>query len=91
MNKLFPNSRRLSENGWCQSCSHASLFLCISIGMSPGRAIACPLYCLDVDYMTCPSSGEEKLSPSCNCCLAPKNCTLHLSDGSSLYCKPHEF
>ncbi|XP_043809024.1 proteinase inhibitor PSI-1.2 [Manihot esculenta] len=63
----------------------------ISIGMSPGRAIACPLYCLDVDYMTCPSSGEEKLSPSCNCCLAPKNCTLHLSDGSSLYCKPHEF
>ncbi|KAG8633423.1 hypothetical protein MANES_18G104000v8 [Manihot esculenta] len=51
----------------------------------------CPLYCLDVDYMTCPSSGEEKLSPSCNCCLAPKNCTLHLSDGSSIYCKPHEF
>ncbi|KAG2691265.1 hypothetical protein I3843_08G002000 [Carya illinoinensis] len=49
---------------------------------------ACPLYCLDVEYMTCPSSGEKiKLNPSCNCCLAPKNCTLHLADGTSVYCK----
>lgn len=49
-------------------------------------AIACPLYCLDVDYMTCPSSGDEKLTPSCNCCLAPKGCTLHLTDGTQSYC-----
>ncbi|KDP42393.1 hypothetical protein JCGZ_02450 [Jatropha curcas] len=53
------------------------------------RAEACPLYCLDVEYMTCESSGEEKLSPRCNCCLAPKNCTLHLSDGTSIFCKPN--
>ncbi|XP_019084969.1 PREDICTED: uncharacterized protein LOC104712786 [Camelina sativa] len=38
--------------------------------------IACPLYCLQVEYMTCSSSGDEKLPPRCNCCLAPKNCTL---------------
>ncbi|KAE8056140.1 hypothetical protein FH972_012934 [Carpinus fangiana] len=48
---------------------------------------ACPLYCLDVEYMTCQSSGEEKLNPRCNCCLAPKNCTLHLADGSSVHCE----
>ncbi|KAJ9167188.1 hypothetical protein P3X46_021856 [Hevea brasiliensis] len=66
------------------------LYGTISLGIIPGsgRAIACPLYCLDVDYMTCQSSGDKKLSPRCNCCLAPKNCTLHLSDGTSLYCKP---
>ncbi|CAK7344855.1 unnamed protein product [Dovyalis caffra] len=45
-------------------------------------AKACPLYCLDVDYMTCKSSGDTKLNSVCNCCLAPKNCTLHLADGS---------
>ncbi|XP_017228338.1 proteinase inhibitor PSI-1.2 [Daucus carota subsp. sativus] len=51
-----------------------------------GVAKACYLYCLQVDYMTCPSSGEEKLEPKCNCCLAPKGCTLHLSGGSSMLC-----
>lgn len=50
------------------------------------KAKACPLYCLDVEYMTCKSSGDEKLNPVCNCCLAPKDCTLHLTDGSSIYC-----
>ncbi|CBI29703.3 hypothetical protein AAG906_003786 [Vitis piasezkii] len=49
-------------------------------------AKACPLYCLDVDYMTCVSSGEEKLTAPCNCCLAPKQCTLHLVDGSEVQC-----
>ncbi|KAI4320201.1 hypothetical protein MLD38_033707 [Melastoma candidum] len=49
-------------------------------------AKACPQYCLDVSYMTCPSSGDQQLSPRCNCCLAPKGCTLHLSDGSSITC-----
>ncbi|GLT27090.1 hypothetical protein SLA2020_491290 [Shorea laevis] len=48
---------------------------------------ACPLYCLDVEYMTCNSSGEKRLNPACNCCLAPKNCTLHLADGTSMNCK----
>ncbi|EFH63669.1 serine-type endopeptidase inhibitor [Arabidopsis lyrata subsp. lyrata] len=60
-------------------------------GVIPGvtttkTAIACPLYCLQVEYMTCRSSGEEKLPPKCNCCLAPKNCTLHLSDSTSIHC-----
>lgn len=49
-------------------------------------AKACPLYCLEVDYMTCPSSGDKKLDPKCNCCLAPKGCTLHLSSGTSMLC-----
>ncbi|KAF8404323.1 hypothetical protein HHK36_009206 [Tetracentron sinense] len=49
-------------------------------------ANACPLYCLDVDYMTCPSSGCEKLKPQCNCCLAPKQCTLHLKDATQVSC-----
>ncbi|XP_065847145.1 proteinase inhibitor PSI-1.2 [Euphorbia lathyris] len=54
------------------------------------RARACPLYCLQVDYMTCESTGSNKLTPSCiNCCLAPKDCTLHLVDGSSIHCMPH--
>ncbi|KAH0434835.1 proteinase inhibitor PSI-1.2 [Dendrobium catenatum] len=49
-------------------------------------AVACPQYCLDVDYMTCASSGDEKLAARCNCCLAPKGCTLHLVDGQNVYC-----
>ncbi|KAJ4842058.1 hypothetical protein Tsubulata_037974 [Turnera subulata] len=36
--------------------------------------------------MTCQSSGDKKLDPHCNCCLAPKNCTLHLSGGTSVKC-----
>ncbi|KAG0537065.1 hypothetical protein BDA96_03G115700 [Sorghum bicolor] len=52
------------------------------------EAVVCPLYCLQVDYMTCPSSGSEKLPAKCNCCLAraPKGCTLHLSDGTQQTC-----
>ncbi|XP_078175017.1 serine-type endopeptidase inhibitor [Carex rostrata] len=51
-------------------------------------AVACPLYCLQVDYMTCPSSGDEHLSAHCNCCLTSgsKGCTLHLSGGSQMKC-----
>ncbi|KAH7672016.1 Proteinase inhibitor I20 protein [Dioscorea alata] len=47
---------------------------------------ACPQYCLEVAYMTCTSSGSQKLTGKCNCCLAPKDCTLHLSDGSQVNC-----
>ncbi|KAK9162057.1 hypothetical protein Syun_002959 [Stephania yunnanensis] len=47
---------------------------------------ACPQFCLDVSYMTCQSSGAQHLPPKCNCCFAPKGCTLHHSDGTSLSC-----
>ncbi|KAF3328655.1 Potato type II proteinase inhibitor family [Carex littledalei] len=55
---------------------------------SNAKAVACPLYCLEVEYMTCPSSGEEHLSAHCNCCLTSgsKGCTLHLSGGSQMKC-----
>ncbi|KAM0953925.1 putative proteinase inhibitor I20 [Dioscorea sansibarensis] len=47
----------------------------------------CPFYCLvGVEYMTCESSGNEKLDPTCNCCLAPENCTLHLRNGNQIHC-----
>ncbi|KAL6627607.1 hypothetical protein ACP70R_031333 [Stipagrostis hirtigluma subsp. patula] len=49
-------------------------------------ALACPQYCLDVDYVTCPSSGSQKLPARCNCCMTPKGCTLHLSDGTQQIC-----
>ncbi|XP_042519940.1 proteinase inhibitor type-2 TR8 [Macadamia integrifolia] len=65
------------------------LYGIIIMGDTHGRSVvakACPLYCLDVDYMTCASSGEEKLTGQCNCCLAPKNCTLHLKDGTTVSC-----
>ncbi|KAJ8769859.1 hypothetical protein K2173_008941 [Erythroxylum novogranatense] len=56
------------------------------VGSGVVAAKACPLYCLEVDYMTCQSSGYQKLPPRCNCCLAPKNCTLHLTGGTSVQC-----
>ncbi|KAF8025530.1 hypothetical protein BT93_F2383 [Corymbia citriodora subsp. variegata] len=75
------------------ACCLALLLLCgecISTGMNPGmtlvNAVVCPLVCLDVDYMTCPSTGDKHLSHKCNCCLAPKGCTLHLTDGTSVHC-----
>ncbi|TVU22371.1 hypothetical protein EJB05_32062 [Eragrostis curvula] len=48
--------------------------------------VACPQYCLEVDYVTCPSSGAQKLPARCNCCMTPKGCTLHLSDGTNQTC-----
>ncbi|XP_021288353.1 uncharacterized protein LOC110419579 [Herrania umbratica] len=51
------------------------------------KAKACLPCCLDVEYMTRKSPGDEKLNPVYNCCLASKHCsTLHLPDGSSVYC-----
>ncbi|KAG5224631.1 proteinase inhibitor [Salix suchowensis] len=60
----------------------------VLLGAIGGESIAkaCPLYCLDVDYMTCKSSGDKKLDSACNCCLAPQNCTLHLADGRLVQC-----
>ncbi|XP_030460604.1 proteinase inhibitor PSI-1.2 [Syzygium oleosum] len=75
------------------ACCLVLLLLCgaLLLEMNPGMtvisAVACPQYCLDVDYMTCPSTGDEKLSPKCNCCLALKGCTLHLADGTSVSCR----
>ncbi|XP_010521150.1 PREDICTED: proteinase inhibitor PSI-1.2 isoform X2 [Tarenaya hassleriana] len=61
------------------------VILAVGLG-SAASARACPQYCLDVDYVTCPFSGNEELPSRCNCCMAPKGCTLHLSDGSSIHC-----
>ncbi|KAM3233264.1 Proteinase inhibitor type-2 CEVI57 [Capsicum chinense] len=37
----------------------------------------------EVAYMTCPSSGDEKMSDVCvNCCTAAVGCKLFRSDGS---------
>ncbi|GMH24310.1 hypothetical protein Nepgr_026153 [Nepenthes gracilis] len=50
-------------------------------------ARVCPEYCIpDVSYMTCPSSGDEKLPASCNCCLsgATAGCILYSSDGTPI-------
>ncbi|PIN00801.1 hypothetical protein CDL12_26699 [Handroanthus impetiginosus] len=56
----------------------------ISVGINMVSSKACPLYCLDVVSMTC--NGTEVNFTRCNCCLAPKGCTLHLADGRSVYC-----
>ncbi|KAL3735825.1 hypothetical protein ACJRO7_024883 [Eucalyptus globulus] len=78
------------SNACC--CLLVLIFLCgaLPLGMNPGTMVisvgACPLVCLDVDYMTCPSTGDEHLSPRCNCCLGPQGCTLHLTDGTSVFC-----
>ncbi|KAL1324888.1 hypothetical protein HN51_035003 [Arachis hypogaea] len=50
------------------------------------RVEGCEQVCYEAAYMTCPSSasGEEHLSPACNCCLAPRGCTLYNSDGSTI-------
>lgn len=37
----------------------------------------------EVTYMTCPSSGDEKISDVCvNCCTAGEGCKLFRADGS---------
>ena len=38
----------------------------------PGFALSIAV--INVGYMTCKSSGEQRLSPKCNCCTAPKDC-----------------
>ncbi|KAB1204730.1 hypothetical protein CJ030_MR8G002618 [Morella rubra] len=62
----------------------------ILLGNYPEKIMSappCPFPCfVDVEYVTCPSSGDKKLDPQCSCCLAPKNCTLHLADGTLIQC-----
>ncbi|PRQ20453.1 putative proteinase inhibitor I20 [Rosa chinensis] len=64
------------------------LLVCGSIllGMSPTEA--CPQFCYEAAYMTCPSSGSTHISPSCNCCLAPQvGCKIYYSDGTLICTK----
>ncbi|CAL4977153.1 unnamed protein product [Urochloa decumbens] len=84
MNKL-----RGMANSRLQHITSGLLLICVvllgqkQIGT---QAVVCPLYCLQVDYVTCPSSGSQKLPARCNCCMAPKGCTLHLSNGRQQAC-----
>ncbi|CAJ2655364.1 unnamed protein product [Trifolium pratense] len=32
-------------------------------------------------YMTCPSSGDQHVPPSCNCCFASTGCTIYRANG----------
>lgn len=45
----------------------------------------CPQICYDdLEYMTCPSTGYQKLTPSCSCCMAPSpGCTLYFTNGKA--------
>ncbi|KAI4332289.1 hypothetical protein L6164_017211 [Bauhinia variegata] len=48
-------------------------------------ARVCPLFCYgSAAYMTCPSSGDQHLAPSCNCCLAGKGCAIYTADRTLL-------
>ncbi|CAK8575274.1 unnamed protein product [Lathyrus sativus] len=41
----------------------------------------CPQFCYDDrSYMTCPSSGNQHLTPVCNCFLATTGCTIYRDD-----------
>ncbi|KAJ0961219.1 hypothetical protein J5N97_014560 [Dioscorea zingiberensis] len=56
-------------------------------GMKRSMAKICPDICYDVDYVTCESSGDQQLTPQyCNCCFAPSDCTLYLSNGNQIHC-----
>lgn len=47
----------------------------------------CIQTCQEADYMTCPSTGNAKLKPACNCCLANEGgCTIYLKDGTVENC-----
>ncbi|CAD6214422.1 unnamed protein product [Miscanthus lutarioriparius] len=82
-----------------KSCSSrllpVALLLCglIVMGSTPGLEAkdkdgkVCIEICLEADYMTCPSTGNAKLSPACNCCLANEDgCTIYLKDGTVEKC-----
>ncbi|KQK13352.1 hypothetical protein BRADI_1g09583v3 [Brachypodium distachyon] len=43
--------------------------------------------CLAGEYMTCPSTGCDKLAPACNCCVASEErCTIYLKNGEVKKC-----
>ncbi|KAK9674012.1 hypothetical protein RND81_12G205100 [Saponaria officinalis] len=73
--------------------NHLMILLIISslimLGNSKGGSLVakpCPDICLDVAYVTCPSSGNQQLLARCNCCMTSKGCILHLSNGGSQIC-----
>ncbi|XP_042385856.1 uncharacterized protein LOC121977339 [Zingiber officinale] len=47
----------------------------------------CPEFCLQAEYMTCNSTGGERLKAACNCCFAPqRGCSIHLLNGRQINC-----
>ncbi|XP_022852264.1 proteinase inhibitor PSI-1.2-like [Olea europaea var. sylvestris] len=58
-------------------------FLGSNVNYAEAETKICTKECLNVGYMICPSSGPQKLHPSCtNCCRAQKGCKLYRSDGT---------
>ncbi|XP_006650546.1 proteinase inhibitor PSI-1.2 [Oryza brachyantha] len=53
-----------------------------------GGGKICPQFCYDgIEYMTCPSTGSQRLKPVCNCCLADENgCAIYLNNGQVVNC-----
>ncbi|WOL17572.1 hypothetical protein Cni_G26365 [Canna indica] len=63
------------------------LLLSSAVILQCAEGKVCPFLCVQAEYMTCKSSGDEKLQPVCNCCLAPQGgCTIYLTNGSKLEC-----
>ncbi|RDX98681.1 hypothetical protein CR513_18370, partial [Mucuna pruriens] len=62
------------------------VFVCgaIVLGGNNEKVVACPQICYEAAYMTCPSSGDQHLTPACNCCIASTGCTLYNEDGTSI-------
>ncbi|EPS62185.1 hypothetical protein M569_12609 [Genlisea aurea] len=56
--------------------------------MESAGARFCPLFCFRSEYMTCPSTGYERLPPQCNCCLAGPGCKIYGFDGRLLCAEP---
>ncbi|KAH6765125.1 serine-type endopeptidase inhibitor [Perilla frutescens var. frutescens] len=70
-------------------CSWALLIAMVLVvsNVECARPKLCLLYCLvnPGNYMTCPSSGDEKLRPACNCCLAQSDgCNIYSANGTSV-------
>ncbi|KAL9271793.1 hypothetical protein AKJ16_DCAP12057 [Drosera capensis] len=85
MSKTSLSSQPLEMDDHCNS---GIILMGPTMDMSCGAA-ACPLYCLEVDYATCSSSGDEQRSASCNCCLSGltgSGCVLHLTGGGTITC-----
>ncbi|KAJ1293723.1 hypothetical protein BS78_01G090800 [Paspalum vaginatum] len=56
-----------------------------STGAKEGKM--CPMYCLEANYTTCPSTGTQHLKPVCNCCMTNENgCTIYLANGGVQKC-----
>ncbi|KAK4284961.1 hypothetical protein QN277_001721 [Acacia crassicarpa] len=45
----------------------------------------CPQFCYgERAYMTCPYTGDQHLSPPCNCCMASTGCVIYKADGTPI-------